>query len=503
MPYLLGIDAGSTVTKATMFDLEGRVAGESSARISPSYPAPRHVERDQDELWAALTRVVRAVLVKAGLTGQDVVAVGVTSHGDGAYLVDEAGRPTRPGVMSLDTRARGIVEEWDRSGVSDDAFKLTGQRPWPSSPSAVMAWIQRHEPEVLIASRWVLPAKDMLRQRLTGTFSTEPTEASLSFTNVETQVYDETVLDLFGLGGIRRLLPPVVPSTSALGVISAEAAEATGLAPGTPVGSGAHDVDCAAVGTGVVRPGTVSVVAGTFSINQVISDEPVLGRGWFARNFVLERQWMNMAISPTSATNMEWFATQMCADDLARSGEDPFAFVETEVARIADTPSDVVYLPYLFGSPLDQDASGTFAGLRGWHKRGHLLRAVMEGVTFVHRRHIDDLDSAFTSPSARLTGGASRSPRWSQMFADTLGRLVEVTDVPEAAGLGAALLAGVGAGVYDDLDAAVDRTVRVRARYEPEPGAVAAMSASYRRFRDLTAALLPVWEQWSADEARP
>lgn len=495
MPCLLGIDAGSTVTKAVMFDLNGRVLGEASARVAPSYPAPHQVERDQDEQWDRLATIIRETLDNAGRVGSDVIAVGVTSHGDGVYLVDAEGRPTRPGIMSLDSRARGVVHSWDLSGVSDRAFTLTGQRPWPSAPAAVLAWVQKHEPEVLAATRWALPAKDMLRHRLTGVFSTEPTEASQSFTNVTTQVYDQDVLELYGLGGLGGLLPPVVPSTATAGTVSPEAAALTRLVAGTPVGAGAHDVDCAAIGTGVIAPGTVSVVAGTFSINQVVSTSARIAPGWYARNFVLDRHWMNMSVSPTSATNMEWFAQQLCAEDLARSADegDPFAFVEREVRQIQDSPSEIVYLPFLFGSPLPQDASGTFAGLRGWHTRGHLLRAVMEGVAFTHRMHIEALDAAFESPLVRLTGGASRSARWCQTFADVLGRPVEVTDVSEAAALGAALLAGIASGVYADLADAVEQTVRVAARYEPDPVAVTTMNQSYKRFRAVMDALLPVW----------
>lgn len=497
MALLLGIDAGSTVTKSVLFDVDGTVVATASHRVPLRYPAPHWVERDPDELFDAVLATVRQVLTQAGRPGAEVVAVGITSHGDGIYLVDAAGRPTRPGIMSLDTRARPLVREWERTGVADRALELAGQRPWPSSPGALLAWLVRHEPDVVAASRWALPAKDALRLRLTGQVATEPTEASLSFTNVATQRYDAAVLELYGLSAHARLLAPVRGCTEVAGVITEPVAAATGLVPGTPVATGAHDVDCAAVGTGVIGPGTASVVAGTFNINQVVSTRPQTHPDWYARNFVHDRQWMNMAISPTSATNLEWFATRLCGEELERArraGTDEFGFVDREVAEVAGDPSDVLYLPFLYGSPLPSDASATFVGIRGWHARGHLLRAVLEGVAFTHRYHLSALDSAFESRTVRLTGGASRSPRWSQIFADVLARPVEVTTVEESGAWGVSLLAGVAAGAYSDLSQASTRTVSVAARFHPEPEAVAAMDAAYGRFRSAITALAPVWE---------
>jgi L-xylulokinase len=495
MRRLLGIDAGSTVTKSVLFDLDGREVARASRRVALDYPRAHHVERDQDGLWRAVAATVREALEASDTDAHDVIAVGVTSHGDGVYLVDEQGRPTRPGIMSLDTRAHATVRSWEESGVSDRALELTGQRPWPSAPVALLAWLCEHEPDVVARSAWALPAKDMLRHRLTGTISTEPTEASLSFTNVRTQEYDGAIPDLYGLPGIGRLLAHVLPCTALAGVVTDEAGRLTGLAPGTPVAAGAHDVDCSAVGTGVISPGTASVVAGSFSINQVVSQAPVVGSGWCARNFVREGQWMNMSLSPTSSANMEWFAQQLCADELARGAAagDPFGFVDREVTAIAGASSDVVFLPFLYGSPTPVEASGTFIGLKGWHVRGHLLRAVMEGIAFTHRHHVDLLAQAFRCDQVRLTGGASKSTYWSQLFADVLARPVEVTAVDESGALGVALLAGVAADAYASLDDAVLRTVRVATRYEPRPDGVARQAAAYATYQEAVAALEPFW----------
>ena len=246
----------------------------------------------------------------------------------------------------------------------------------------------------------------------------------------------------------------------------------------------------------MVAPGTLSVIAGSFDINQAVSTSPTTDADWCARTFVLPGSWLNMAISPTSSTNLEWFTTRLCAADLAAGavGGDPFGFVDREVADVAGDRSELVYLPFLYGSPLEGDASGGFLGLRGWHTRGHLLRAVQEGVAFTHRWHVDALDRAFPTTVARLTGGATRSPRWTQTFADVLHRRVEITASEEAGALGVCLLAGVAAGVWTDVGSAVAATVQVRDSYRPGQREDD-LDAAYGRFRALVEALVPFWAQ--------
>lgn len=472
MSLLLGIDAGSTVTKAVAFDLEGTVLATAQQRVALQYPQPRYVERDQDELWSAVCAVSRDVI--AGLDPREVLGVGVTSHGDGVYLVDADLRPTRPGIMSLDTRAEGTVRRWGEDGTAEKVFAITGQLPWASAPGVLLAWLAEHEPETLGRSAWALAAKDMLKARMTGAVSTEPTEASLSFTNVFTQDYDTSLFSIIEVPGGERLLAPVVGSAQVAGTLTNGAAARMGLVPGTPVAAGAHDVDCSAIGSGVVAPGVASVVAGSFSINQVISTEPTPGREWYARNYIEAGKWMNMSISPTSSANMEWFVQNFCAADVeaARSGEDPLAFIDREVRAVMEDPSEVAFTPYLFGTLTGSDQPATFAGLHAWHGRGHVLRAIMEGVALGHQFHVAALQAAFPFDRVRLTGGATKSPIWCQIFADAFELPVEVPSHEESGSWGAAMLAGMAVGVFADAADAVARSVQVSREYRPESAGV-------------------------------
>ncbi|MFI7704701.1 FGGY-family carbohydrate kinase [Nonomuraea sp. NPDC049480] len=491
--YLLGVDAGSTVTKAVLFDADGTEAGQAARRVPHSYPRPHHVERDQDELWEVTCAVIREVVATAGVRAAEVAGVAVTSHGDGVYLVDARGRATRPGILSLDTRAAGLVAEWERTGRSAAVLPISGQKPWPGSPVSVLAWLLRNEPDVLDRTAYALPCKDVIKHRLTGVFSTDPTESSLSFTNVRTQEYDRETLRVFGVEELFRLLPEVIRSDEVAGEVTGAAAEQCGLVPGTPVASGAHDVDCGAIGMGTVLPGQLAIIAGTFSINEVISDAARVDERWNARAFVVPGQWMNMALSPSSATNLEWFATRLAAADMHATR--PFGFVEDDLRAVESSRSDLVYLPFLYGSPYPVDASAAFIGLRGWHERGHLLRAVMEGVVFNHRHHVDALRDGFDVTGIRLTGGAANSARWVQMFADALAAPVGVSTVREAGALGCAMLAGIAAGVYAGLPEAAAAAGTAPSVREPTPAGVARQEENYLRYQRVVERMTAVWAE--------
>ena len=380
-------------------------------------------------------------------------------------------------------------------------LEVTGKVPGPLSPAALLTWVIENDADVFDRSRWPLPCKDVMKLRLTGEASTDFTEASTSFCDVRTQTYTDEALAVYGLEDCAGMLAPVVGCTEVAGTVTAEAAELTGLAPGTPVVSGLHDVDACAIGIGCLEPGQLAMIAGTASINEVISDQPIVDERWFCRNFVRPGQWMNMSLSLASATNLEWFAQRLCQADIAAAterGEDPFGFVEREIAAIADEPAEVLFLPFLYGSPHGAAASGTFLGIRGWHDRGHLLRAVLEGVVFNHRTHVDALRDAFEMSEGRLTGGAARSRRWAQMFADALGLTVLLTDAEESGALGTAMCAAVGAGMHGSLEEAAKASVRVTERLEPNADSREQLEARYAHYRNVIDALEGTWKASSA-----
>jgi L-xylulokinase len=485
---VVGVDAGNTVVKAAVFDRQGKLLERHSVRLPAMTPAPRQVERDVNVLRAGVGEVLR--VVTAGHP-ERIAAVGVTGHGDGIYLLDADANPTRPGVLSLDSRAHDVVRRWQTDGTAAALFELTAQEPWAPSPAALLGWFAEHEPDTLARTRWIVGCKDTVTSWLTGVVGTDLTEASTSFSDPATQEYSRAALERIGLGALFDRLAPIHGCTEVIGEVRPEVAALTGLPPGVPVVAGLHDVDASAIGTGVYRPGELSVVAGSYSINQMVSDRPEPSPRWCSRNFAERGRWMNMALSPASAANMEWFAQTLCATELAELADpgELFDRLNSEAAAALDTESDVLYLPFLYGAPSGAQPAAAFAGLRGWHSRGHLVRAVCEGVVHTHRWHVDDLRARFQPHSARLTGGAARSQVWTQMFADGLGLPITVTAQDEAGALGAAMCAGIGAGWYPDLAAATAEAVHDAATVQPTSAGASRMDAAYRRFRALSTAM--------------
>ncbi|MGI8574298.1 MAG: FGGY-family carbohydrate kinase [Egibacteraceae bacterium] len=496
MSYLLGIDNGLTNTKAVVFDEDGEPVGTGSVPSQQLHPQPGWVEKDPDQQWQDATEAVKAALDESGIDAGEIAAIGLTGHGDGLYVLNGDGRPARPAITSLDGRAGEVLERFNREGVGERALPLVGEAPFGVQPAVMLAWVKEHEPEVYAEIGHVLFCKDWLKYRMTGAITTDPTEASAGFTDVHHQDYAPEALEIYGLQELEGAFPPIVGSAEIAGEVTDEAAEATGLAAGTPVVSGLHDCDASALGCGSARPGKLTMIAGTFSINEVISTDPVTDPAVLCRNWVEPGQWMNMGNSAASAVNLEWYVQQLAPEAVEaakQSGDSPFAFVGREVAEALDDESRLVYLPFLYGSPANPEASAALVGLKGWHTRGHVLRALYEGVVFNHRMHVDALRQHFDVDEGRVTGGGARSEVWTQMFADALDLKISIAESDEAGALGAAICAGVGAGIYPSVAEGADRAVKVARTHEPDADRTERLHEGYEHYQQVIEALSPLW----------
>ncbi|RWB71534.1 MAG: carbohydrate kinase [Mesorhizobium sp.] len=496
MPCLLGIDSGLTVTKAVVFDEAGTPLAVARRRLPQTIPAPRHVERDMNELWRAAAEAIAEAVSSCGRPPSDIAAVAATAHGDGLYMLDRDRRPLGRGFLSLDSRAGDVVAQWQTDGTAGKALSRTGQTPHASAPSSLLAWIRDREPERFARIGHVLACKDWLRFCLTDSLGTDLTEASTSFTAVDSQTYAPDILPIFGLEALGDALPQAVRPDEVVGAVTVQAARSTGLTAGTPVVAGLHDVTASALGIGGYGEGVVAIVAGTYSINETVSAAPRIDARWFCRNGLKPGEWNNMSISPASAANYDWFLDTLCGSERAAAeadGRSVHAIVGPEIEAALARPSTLLFHPYLFGSPHGPTASAGFLGLRGWHDRGDMLRAVIEGIAFNHRVHVDALREGFAPREARLTGGISRNPAFAQIFADVLAMPLTVTETEEAAAWGAALCAGAGVGLFasprhDPRDlAALGRT------YRPDPERSAAMDKRYRLHCDIASRLAEAW----------
>ncbi len=290
--YLLGLDAGNTVIKAVLFDQQGNEIASVAEEGHSNMPFPGHVERGLGELWTNAKMVIRSCLDQAGIEPREIAAIGCAGHGNGLYTLDRDGEPLLA-IQSLDTRAAGLVEEWLAEGVGDRTYPIGLQRPWPSQTPTLLAWIKRHRPETFKRIGTVFLCKDFIVNRLTDRRVSEVSDmAGCGLLNVTERRYDHDLMVAFGLGDCMGLLPPLIESADIAGRVTEAAATETGLAAGTAVIGGFFDVIASAIGSGVTRTGAASIIAGTWSINQVIIDRPRLEGSVFMSSTVDRERYM-------------------------------------------------------------------------------------------------------------------------------------------------------------------------------------------------------------------
>lgn len=470
----LAIDVGGTTTKAVLFDTDGSIAAKGERKNQLCTPRAGRVERNMEEVWTTVIGAISECMSRADST--KVAAVAVVGHSDGLYPIGEDGLPIHNSIQATDTRASGKARSYKENATGDRIAHISGTNPFAGSPASICKWLQDNNKSVLSEARWLLFAKDWVRYRLTGEIATDPTDASASFLDVLEGRYSDVVLELYGLGEIREKLPPIIPSDSVAGKLTVEAADLTGIPKGTAVVTGCHDVDAAAVGLGAGSPGQVSIVAGTFSINQIVVDDVIVDERWQVRAFLEPGRWLAMSTSPSSAANLSWFIQMV-----GLTGPDPYEELELEMEAVDAEPSEISFLPYVYGSN-DVSARGSFLGIGHHHRRGHFTRAIYEGVVLNHRLHMEWLASTYPLPSeAYLTGGASRSDVWMQMFADGLDRTIHVGDSFDTA-RGAAALAAVAVGRFGTPAEAGEAIAQHTMTYEPESKGVTRFKRLYERF---------------------
>lgn len=474
---VIGIDAGGTMTKAALFDLTGAEKACARSHNVTSFPHLGWTERDPDAMWRAAADAISTVLEQSGTDPADVLAVSVSGYGSGLYLLDKGNAPVRPGIGSTDGRAADLVAGWVADGRATTLAPLVNQTPWPGQSSALIAWLHAHEPEVMAKTQTVTFCKDFLRTRLCGDRSTDFTDAgSAALIDVATGTYSDDALTLLGLEGWRDKLPDIGPSDEIAGYVTAEAAALTGLKQGTPVVRGTVDMSASAMASQLTRADQMSVVAGTFSIAATLHDTaPKMDAIPMLQFAYPLGGWLAVQGSPTSASNLEWVVkTMLLHGDTAPGADSIYDTVNAAIARAKGTHTNAMFFPYLFGGP-----EGAPAGMVGMSARtdfDKMMLSVFEGIVFSHKA---DLDQALTGKDGarpeviRMTGGATQSSLWTQMFADILGLPVEVPTGSEFGALGTAMCAASGAGAYKTLSDAVTGMSGIARRHEvTDDGAV-------------------------------
>ena len=482
----LGIDLGTTSVKLLLVDSGGRVAGAGSAGYPLQTPRPGWVEQDPEDWWRATCAALRQLL--RGIDPARVRGLSFSGQLNGGLFLDEALQPLRPVPIWLDHRAGEICRRVDENGTGARVLEVARQRLTPVNTLAKILWVRDHEPETYERTRVVLLPKDWLRLRLTDGLGTDLTDASVTAAlDLGGRCWSPEILEAVGVR--EHLLPPLSPSTEVVGAVTDEAADATGLLSGTPVCAGGGDMPCLAVGSGVVRPGIVSLGIGTAAHATAyaagLETTPrTATEGLWPMCHPDARGYAWLGCSFTGGESLRWLIGVLDAgfeDSLADAGQ-------------VDPGSEgLVFAPWLEGRATpgpDPAARACFLGLSLRHGRGHMVRAVMEGVAYDLRESLECFRAAgLEEEEIRIGEGGMRSVLWRQIVADVVGSPVQVLAVEDPSALGAALIAAVGTGMFDDFEEACAAAVRLSETIEPRDEARSIYEEGFVEYREIHPAL--------------
>lgn len=497
MNIFLGIDSSTTATKAILIDDSGRVLAVGVSEYDFETPHPLWSEQDP-HLWTQATMSsIRSVLARSGVDPTAVAGIGLTGQMHGLVLLDAAGEVLRPAILWNDQRTGAQCDEIRRRIGKERLIQITGNDALTGFTASKILWVQDNEPEVWARTRHILLPKDFVRYSLTGELATDKAGGSGTqlFALAQRSWSDEVTA---ALDIPAALLPPTFEGPAITGRLAQEAAAATGLRAGTSVVAGGGDQAAAAVGTGAVRAGIVSLSLGTSGVVFATTDAPNIEPEGRLHAFchAAPGKWHLMGVMLSAAGSLRWFR-----DALAPGVE--FSELAAETTAIPPGSEGLLFLPYLTGERTphpDPLARGAFAGLTVQHGRSHLTRAVLEGVAFGLRDSFELMKSAGLADirQVRVTGGGARSPEWRQILADVLQAELVTVNSEEGAAYGAALLAGVGVGAWPDVESACDATIQITGVTAPDSDHVQAYQPLYSLYRQLYPALRSISHQLSA-----
>ncbi|MEG3989426.1 xylulokinase [Microcoleus sp. S28C3] len=440
---LLGIDLGTGSAKALLLATDGTAIGEASSSYPVRAPHPGWAESQPEDWWLAVASAVRKAV---GNHAQEVQAIALSGQMHGVVLADESGQPLRPAILWADTRSSATLNTYHSLDAA--ILERLGNPVTAGMAGPTLLWLREHEATVYSEARWALQPKDWLRLRMTGEVATEPSEAS------GTLLYD-VVSDNWAGEAISALnlrgdwLPKIIPSSAIAGYLTIIASEHLGLPVGLPVIAGAADTAAAALGNGLLEPGLVQLTIGTGA--QIITprSQPIIDRHGRTHLYraAVPNQWYALAAMQNAGLALEWVR-----GILGLSWQE----VYTKAFSLPPGCEGLTFLPYLTGERtphLDPYVRGAWVGLGLHHTQAHLMRSALEGVAFALRQGFEALEATgFKATELRLAGGGTAEMPWKQLLTDVLRIPLYATTVAAASARGAALLAGIGIGVYADAN---------------------------------------------------
>jgi len=508
MDYLMGIDLGSTSLKAIVYDSQGTAVATGSRpteRFHPNPDKPEWTVWEPDQIWGGVAAAARDAVAKLDDPG-GIKGVAVTGMGMDGVPVDEDGKWLYPFISWHDPRTVPQFDWWRENVTFEKTFSIGGNPVWAINSCMRILWMAEHEPDILAKTHKWLLIEDFVNMMLCGRMVTDYSMASC------TALFDQKKLDwsdeLLNLSGIdRELMPEVLPSGTPVGEIHAEASSATGIPEGTPVVLGGHDHICGALPVGVFRPGTVLNVTGTWETVLTAAEQPELKDELRQMGVTVQAhvaRGMHAVWGSNAASEMvEWYRKQFGHEARQKADNDVDREWEHFIASAAESPvgaRGVMFLPHMSAVAcpvVDEHSAGAFIGLKNTASAGDMLRAVFEGLCFQTRDVATALGSGLAVGMDRFVavGGAIRNEFWMQCKADVMGRPVEVPDVEEATPMGAAIMAGIGTGVFKDETDALDRVYREGKVFQPNPEAAAKYDELFKIYKQIYPAISPISHQ--------
>jgi len=507
--YIMGIDFGTTGTKAVIYDPDGNSIGQAYLATSMGYPRPGWVSQDAQEIVDKTLLAVKQALEKTGMDSKDIVAIGITHVCTTCVPVDKDGKFLYSILSWQDMRGvdmfpymRGL---WKKNGYTEESIYQKSGMVLGSLPMlSKVLWYREHEPELWAKTDKIIGMQAMLNHALTGGkyYDDEPSITQTMLANPDTMDFDQDLLDMYGLD--RSLYPDNLYPTELVGPVSKEAAAITGLKAGTPVYMATGDCRLSPLGVGVTSEETLSMTLGTIGIFHAVTSKSMRdknGKLYIVGNAV-KGNWQFEAFAQAGASCLEWFKENFCQLEDANAkltGQNVFTYLNKEAERSPIGARGLLFGPWLNAATCireDFDAMGTFTGLTFAHNKCDMVRAVMEGVCFEMKFVLEGIQecTGVRVKAIRSAGGGSKSDLWNQMQADIYNLPIELTKTSEATSLGAAMCAAVGHGFYKDLSEAADHMVKLDKRYDPIPEHVKQyqeLAAIYEKMYAATSKVFP------------
>ncbi len=490
---LLGIDVSTTGAKALLIDEYGSVIASATTPLELSTPRPLWAEQNPEDWWVGIRSSIKKALADAGISGSDISAIGMTGQMHGLVMMDENGSVLRPAILWNDQRTGLQCEEIRNIFGRDQFIQITGNDALTGFTAPKVLWVKENEPEVFDKTRHILLPKDYIRYKLTGEYAMDKAGgAGTILFDLGARTWSEDVLSKLGIPA--DWLPATFEGPEITGIVTAGAAAETGLAEGTPVVGGGGDQAAQAVGVGAVQPGIIALTLGTSGVVFATTESALIEPDGRLHAFchAVPGTWHFMGVMLSAAGSLQWYR-----DTLAPGVS--FDELINEAGGVSPGSEGLYFLPYLTGERTphpDPLARAAWIGLTVRHGREHMTRAVLEGVAYGIKDSFTLIQEAGlgTIKQVRISGGGAKSLLWRQIISDVLGVELVTVNTTEGAAYGAALLAGVGAGIYKDVHSACEKTIQITGRTNPGD-----QSQYYQRlypiYRELYPALAPKFKE--------